>query len=143
MKRIVIVLSVAFLSILLLSGCLTTNNISGTPINKETVQKIENGKTTRDEILQWFGAPDKILDSGTSVQGNAGVGGQVNVSVGKNQEIYVYEYVKTKGSVGGYIIFQSNTQTKKDTLIIWIDKTTGIVSNHAFTKQTGENTPEK
>lgn len=130
------------LCVFLLSGCMTINKSTGTPIEKTAVEQIQKGVTTRSDILRLFGAPSRILSNSGSFDmsiTNTATGGEIksqNVSAPDAQEIYIYEYVLTTGYKGGYIVYQDNSNTKKDTLMVWIDKKTGLVQNHAFTKQT-------
>lgn len=144
MKNIIITKRLAWALILVsfLFGC-TTTYVKGSRIDEVAVKKIEVGKTNRTDILKMFGAPERILDAGAVATSKSAVTGDVNVAskqevaVGKNQEIYIYEYIKkerTDYSLGyGY---SSKTQECKDTLMIWIDKDTGIVQDYGYKKET-------
>jgi hypothetical protein len=45
-------------------GCFSGSNTSGKPINEKTVKMIQPDKTTKDEIIQWFGPPQSIEKPG-------------------------------------------------------------------------------
>ena len=49
-----------FVIIIFLLGCATATNVIGRPISQENVSKIETGKTTKEDILLWFGEPYSI-----------------------------------------------------------------------------------
>ena len=49
---------------LLGSGCITAELTDGNVLPVERVAQIRPGETTRDEILEWFGAPESFTDPG-------------------------------------------------------------------------------
>lgn len=138
MSRLALVL--IFNSFLL--SCVTTY-VKGSRIDEVVVKKIEVGKTNRSDILKMFGAPDRIIDEGGVVASKSVVAGDIDIAskqemtVGKNQEIYIYEYVEAKnidyyfgtGALGGKV------EVKKNTLMIWIDKDTGKVQDYGYKKE--------
>jgi outer membrane protein assembly factor BamE (lipoprotein component of BamABCDE complex) len=64
MKRLVILLSVAALSLVVFNGCAHKAIRHGTEITDDEVAQIQDGKTTKDEIYLMFGEPKKILEDG-------------------------------------------------------------------------------
>ena len=127
---------------LLFAGCATSKSTQGTMIKERDVCGIEKGKTTRSEILKNFGAPDRIIDAGltgeskTSVAGDVNLSSHQNISLGKNQEIYIYEYTEESGRFFAISAFaRTNTRKLKNTLMIWIDKDTGIVQDYGYKKE--------
>ncbi len=144
MKNIFITkrLAQALILVSLLFSC-TATYVKGSRIDEMAVKKIEVGKTNRSDILKIFGAPDRIIDTGTVATSKSAVAGDINVAskqevaVGKNQEIYIYEYIKRKTTdyfFGSGDI--SKTQEYKNSLMIWIDKNTGIVQDYGYKKET-------
>lgn len=59
------------LILIFLSGCVIPFPIKAdleTPIDKEELENIERGKTTRLEIIEWLGPPDAIARTGTTIK---------------------------------------------------------------------------
>jgi len=132
-------LSWALILVSFLFGCATTY-VKGSRIDEVAVKKIEVGKTTRSDVLKMFGAPDKIIDAGgvvtlkSAVTGDVDIASKQEIAVGKNQEIYIYEYEEKVGLVHGGGYFEVR-EVKKNTLMIWIDKGTGIVQDYGYKKE--------
>lgn len=93
---------------------------SGRPIDENLVRKIENGKTTSDEILAMFGAPTTTSEIA-------------------QDKIFVYKYCKNKGGSFSIAVVGSlgSTSTKEvcDELSIIFDSSTGKVKSHGFQKR--------
>jgi len=116
-------------SFLCLTGCVST---VGTRIKKSQVLEIRKDETTKDEVLEKFGAPDHIQYSPFG------------------EEIFVYKYVESKEvHVGGVVgiaarrvipVFASTSigskkkEVKADTLMIFLDSK-GIVRHYGFRKE--------
>jgi outer membrane protein assembly factor BamE (lipoprotein component of BamABCDE complex) len=78
MKRLVLELSLLFL----LAGCMTmSTGIGGKEIDPQLISKIELNKTTKADILQWFGNPHSIS---TTAAG---------------QEVYKFIFMQTKSHI--------------------------------------------
>lgn len=130
---------------ILLSGCATVQSTQGSKLDEKMIAQIEKGKTTRSEILKLFGAPDRIIDAGisgtaeNSIKGDVNLSTQQNISLGKNQEIYIYEYIEerteTPGLLLAYGMGDVKKTSKKNTLMIWLDKDTGIVQDYGYKKE--------
>ena len=75
-------LSIIVLASLFLSGCMTVNTgIGGKEIDPQLISKIELNKTTKAEILQWFGNPHSIS---TTAAG---------------QEVYKFVFMQTQSKI--------------------------------------------
>jgi uncharacterized protein YpmB len=80
-----------------------------------------------------FGAPNRIIDTVGSGTSKPQVSREVNratkeeVSLGKKQEIYTYEYLESKTNM-----VTLGESEKKNTLMIWIDKDTEIVQDYGY-----------
>jgi hypothetical protein len=131
MRKIVL----AILGLMLFANCATAISTKGTRIDENAVKQIQIGKTTRSDILKMFGAPGGIIDTGTGAALKSRTTGDINlatkqeVAVGKNQEIFTYEYSERKAYTA------LHTTEKKNTLMIWIDKDTGIVQDYGYRKE--------
>lgn len=143
MRRIIFITKRLALTLLLVSflfSCAETY-IKGSRIDEATVSKIEVGKTNKSYVLKMFGAPDRIIDTGAVATSKSAVAGDVNVAskqevaVGKNQEIYIYEYWVKKSVPPVLSGYGGKTQESKNTLMIWIDKDTGIVQDYGYKKE--------
>ena len=115
--------------------------IKGSRIDDATVKGIEVGKTNRNDVLKMFGAPDRIIDTGVVATSKGAAIGFVNVipkqesEVGKNHEVYIYEYVIRKIGTFVGLGLGGEVQEKKNTLMIWINKDTGIVQDYGYKKE--------
>lgn len=132
MRQIILVM----LCFMFLASCISSTK--GSLIDETAVNKIEIKKSTKSDILKLFGAPDRIVDTGLAGAAKSQTTGDVDlktrqeVTVGKNEEIYIYEYVENKLSIF-YII--NRTSQKKNTLMVWINKDTGIVQDYGYKKE--------
>ena len=107
----------AFLTALLVTGCVSTGNVAMKEQNQQTVeQAIIKGKTNKQEVSDRFGSADSIsfTDSGN--------------------EIWTYRHTRSKPMARNFIPYNffslgENIQTKE--LVILFDSK-GIVSNYTF-----------
>ena len=119
-----------------LFNCATTTK--GVRIDENAVKEIRIGKATRTDILKMFGPPDNIIDAGGSAALKSQTVGDVNLAtkqevvVGKNQEIYIYQYTKVKKV---HYYHGVSSSEKKNTLMIWMDKDTGIVQDYGYKRE--------
>lgn len=100
----------------MLESCTSSRQVTGRPIDPQTVSKIVDGKTTVDQILASFGAP-----TSTSALGES--------------QLYIYKYCISSGS-GLYTGYfgQTKTEEKCDELTVTFDKD-GKVRAHNFIKR--------
>jgi hypothetical protein len=132
MKRILL----AMIGLMFLACCMIATK--GSRINESDVKQIQIGKTTQSDILKMFGVPDRIIDAGTAAASKSQTVGDVNVPnneeviVDKNQEIFIYEY-EEENTVVFYFVMSSSE--KRNTLMVWMDKDTGIVQDYGYKRE--------
>ena len=54
--------SICLAAALLTGGCLRAQMVEGNPIPREHLSKLQAGVTTKQEVLDWFGAPQSFTD---------------------------------------------------------------------------------
>lgn len=132
---------------------------SGEPIKEDKTKMIQPGKTTKEEIIQWFGIPtviakkDEKMSLPIEMAGMMGVtGGEVgkqevssdtffNLFSSKhklmeNHRIYYYRYTKSSGTNFSMPFFgYSGGRALTDKLLVLINEDTGIVEDYIFRKQ--------
>jgi outer membrane protein assembly factor BamE (lipoprotein component of BamABCDE complex) len=110
-------------------GCSIGRVYMGSEIKSDPHGKIKIGSTTKGEILEIFGPPDRIQKQ-------------------YDGDIFVYAYLRKNSSkltleepyFTNFVIFQyTRVQQKKDGLVILFDKD-GIVKNFGFQRGTQELT---
>ena len=119
-----------FLTLLtFLWGCSIGRVYIGSEIRQDPKEKIKIGSTTKSEILEVFGPPDRIQKQ-------------------YDGDIFVYAYLRKNSSkfaieepyLTNLTLFQyTRIQQKKDGLVILFDKD-GVVKNYGFQKGTPELT---
>ena len=101
----------------------------GSEIRKDPNEKIKIGSTSKGEILETFGPPDRIQKQ-------------------YDGDIFVYAYLRKNSSkftieepyLTNFVIFQyTRIQQKRDGLVILFDKD-GVVKNYGYQKGTAELT---
>jgi hypothetical protein len=136
-------------TIFALAGCfqyLPTLIERGAPIDEKLVAKIERGKSTRADVLKLFGSPTRVLQYDPKVAGMGAVKQTEQGSMAKgeivltaNQGIYMWEYEvekreETMLALRAYVA--ERRQQAKDSLIVFINRETGIVEDFGFRKET-------
>jgi len=115
--------------LIFLWGCSIGRVYVGSEIRHDPKEKIKTGSTTKGEILETFGPPDRIQKQ-------------------YDGDIFVYAYLRKNSSkftieepyITNLTLFQySRIQQKKDALVILFDKD-GIVKNYGYQKYTPELT---
>src|SRR4030042_3781476 len=115
--------------LLLLWGCSIGRVYVGSEIRHDPKEKIKTGSTTKSEILEAFGPPDRIQKQ-------------------YDGDIFVYVYLRKNSSklaieesyITNLTLFQyTRIQQKKDSLVILFDKD-GVVKNYGYQKGTPELT---
>jgi outer membrane protein assembly factor BamE (lipoprotein component of BamABCDE complex) len=129
MNSIKIFIFMAFLTILI-CRCSIGRVYMGSEIKYDPKEKIKIGSTTKGEILETFGPPDRIQKQ-------------------YDGDIFVYVYLRKNSSkftieepyFTNFVIFQyTRIQQKKDGLVILFDKD-GVVKNYGYQRDTQELTP--
>ncbi|MDI7261118.1 MAG: hypothetical protein QME90_14515 [Thermodesulfobacteriota bacterium] len=114
---------------ILLWGCSIGRVYIGSEIKHDPKEKVRIGSTTKGEILEIFGPPDRIQKQ-------------------YDGDIFVYAYLRKNSSkftieesyITNLTLFQyTRIQQKKDSLVILFDKD-GVVKNYGFQKGTPELT---
>jgi len=117
------------LMVILVCGCSMGRVYMGSEIKYDPKEKIKIGSTTKGEILETFGPPDKIQKQ-------------------YDGDIFVYAFLRKNSSklmieepyFTNFSIFQyTRIQQKKDGLVILFDKN-GVVKNYGFNRGTTELT---
>lgn len=157
LKPKLIFAAIVMICVSLLSGCFVApyTYTCGQSIKEDKLKKIEAGKTTKEEIIKWFGVPSTVVNKGekagvTATQyGAAGLIQSTGFSFDelfslfssrhKSKEshvIYYYDYTKTEGATFNIIFFSpSNSKVLTDKLLVLIDENTCIVEDYIFSKQ--------
>ena len=118
---------------LALSGCISFSGHFGTKIRVENIPRIENGVTTRAQVMSWFGPPsaffnptflDVIFESEEEI---IGPGAAVL------NDVYTYRYIENKTTLFFVPIFVAflDTVAVAETLTIFFDEN-GMVEYHAY-----------
>jgi len=117
------------LLVLLLWGCSIGRVYVGSEIRHDPKEKIKTGITTKSDILEIFGPPDRIQKQ-------------------YDGDVFVYAYLRKNSTkftieepyLTNLTLFQySRIQQKKDALVILFDKE-GVVKNYGYQKGTPELT---
>lgn len=99
---------------MLLAGCTTVVRTQGTQIDRDKVMGIKAGETTRQEVLDTFGAPTDI-----SVEGG-----------GEEKLTYVFRKKRTPGYLGGLV--ENEVQSKESVSTLELVLKNNIVSSYRF-----------
>ena len=121
-------------------GCATPKLISGNPIRQERVDAIQRGNTTKEDIIQWFGAPNGIVRKGEKMnlpKGKLSSDPFFDLfssrgDVTKNCRIYYYAFGRRKVAGGSFVIPLDDLISKWDInmLLILINEETSIVEDY-------------
>ena len=148
----------AALLVLSLQGCIPAPSFRfGVPLPQETVDRLQSGKTTRAEVLEWFGMPLAIAAKGEAltiphgpewVGSGARYASYENVdadsffelfstkhAINDRDRIYYYFYtVSSKQAIVLAVYINETVNTRSDRLWVMIDEETGLVEDYAFRK---------
>ena len=127
---------------LALSGCISFSGHFGTKIRVENIPRIEEGVTTREQVMSWFGPPsaffnptflDVIFENEDEI---IGPGAAVL------NDVYTYRYIENKTRILFVPIFVAflDTVAVAETLAIFFDEN-GRVEYHAYRRDVPQ--PEK
>jgi outer membrane protein assembly factor BamE (lipoprotein component of BamABCDE complex) len=99
---------------LIFSGCASV----GKEIKQSNIEQLENGKTTKSQVLQMFGKPDSVyLD-------------------GENNEVLSYFHSKASNTAWNFIpvvsLVHSEMKMKNQVLVLAFDKS-DILKHYSFT----------
>ena len=121
------------LPVLVTSGCISFSGRFGTPIASENLPRIEDGVTTREEIMSWFGPPSAFFNPSL-----------LDVILGAEEEltgpgpnllddVYTYRYVETDSTLFfiPILIGIFDAEAVAETLTVFFDDD-GRVEYHAY-----------
>ncbi len=132
-----------------LSGCISFSGHFGTEIRVEHIPRIEEGVTTREEVMSWFGPPSAFfnptfLDVILGEEDEMILGEEDDVNFESEDEItgpaaallddvYTYRYIENKSTLFFIPIFFGvfDTVAVSETLTIFFDEN-GRVRYHAY-----------
>lgn len=118
---------------MMLSGCISFSGHFGTKIRVEHIARIEDGVTTREEILSWFGPPsaffnptfldvifgeeDEMMESGATLL----------------NDVFSYRYIENESRLFFVPILVGifDAYAVSETLIVFFDES-GRVKYHAY-----------
>jgi len=138
---------------LFLAGCINAYSFRyGPQIKEDIVKMIQPGKTTKEDIIQWFGSSTNIVqkqgaDATTPKEGLVDVIDPRLVSpsfdlfsskhkITEDHRIYVYTSTKSEGTVFYLSFFtKSDGQMFKDSLLVLVNEKTGIAEDYIFIKE--------
>jgi len=103
---------------LLVAGCAT----HGTKVEQDQLSKIEEGVTTKAQIVEMVGAPDHIA------------------LVGEGKEVLIYEHIRSKNTVQNFIPVVSLVQSKYEQEIT---QTNFLIGKDGVLEKISTNTTEK
>jgi len=144
---------------LLLSGCMIPLSISsGTRIQTEQLNKIQPGKTTKNEVFEWIGPPIAVLASSefypvpmpfifkekpaTTRHARSFIQSDTFFELFSSQHqfheyhrvYYFYYAVSRWTNYSGVFVNVETTKTKFDKLWLLVNEKTGIVEDYKFRK---------
>lgn len=139
---------------LLLSGCyIPLWGSSGTPIETEQLNKIQPGKTTKNEVFEWIGPPIAVLASNefypirmppkgarSSIQSSIQSDTFFELFSSQHQfheyhRVYYFHYVFSRGNIyAGVFVTVQTSKVKFDKLWLLVNEKTGIVEDYKFRK---------
>ena len=139
---------------LLLSGCyIPLWGSSGTPIETEQLNKIQPGKTTKNEVFEWIGPPIAVLASNefypvrmppkgarSSIQSSIQSDTFFELFSSQHQfheyhRVYYFHYAfRIDHYAMGMIVSAQTSKVKIDKLWLLVNEKTGIVEDYKFRK---------
>ena len=138
MRRIATLALTAFAA-LAFSGCINIGVTVGEEIPPERVAQIVPGKTTKTEILKWFGAPDQYTDAALFARlFDIGEIAAEDLLALPFSDMLVYEIDDVNAKVLITILFNwVRADMLRDRLVIYFDKN-DVVLYFGITRQRGE-----
>jgi hypothetical protein len=113
-----------------LCGCVQAKLVEGSPIAKEHVERLEVGVTTKQQVLDWFGAPQSFTDLDVLhrlIQET----GHVPQDVLEAPYADVLVFQLTQAEVDGFILVlysQFDVRVSTDRLIVFFDKNDRVLA---------------
>ncbi len=124
-----------------LSGCISFSGHFGTAIRVEHIPRIEEGVTTREEVMSWFGPPSAFfnptfLDVILGEEDEMILGEEdemMDSEAGLLNDVFTYRYIENKSTLLFVPILVGfvDTVAVSETLTIFFDEN-GRVKYHAY-----------
>jgi hypothetical protein len=138
MRRLILT-ALAVASALGATGCIRVNATMGNEIAQDRVEQIVPGKTTKADILRWFGAPAEFTDGEIFARlTDIGEIASEDLAALPFSDILVYEIIDGEWRGVLTILFNwSRVQIYRDRLVVFFDAN-GVVSYYGITRQREE-----
>jgi hypothetical protein len=117
----------------MLSGCMSFSGHFGTKLRVEHIPQIQDGVTTREEIMTWFGPPSASFNP-TLLDVILGEEDEMmNSEAGLLNDVYTYRYIENKTTLFFIPILFAvfDTVAVSETLTVFFDES-GRVRYHAY-----------
>ena len=116
----------------------------GIAFDEEEIERIHLGKTTKEEILGWFGPPNAMATKGKIFQFASSSAGSKAEPIsneilfelfsGKHQlanhhSVYFYS---TSGTAGGEVLYMSDTSPDINKLWVLVNQESGLVEDYVY-----------
>jgi len=118
---------------LALSGCISFSGHFGTKIPVENLPRIEDGVTTREEVMSWFGPPSAFFNPSFLDVIFADEDEMIGSGAGVLNDVFTYRYIENKSTLFFIPILVGflDTLAVSETLTIFFDEN-GTVRYHAY-----------
>ena len=134
--------TVVLLASAYLSGCIYVTKTTGEQLfTKAQAEKIERGKTTKAEVLQWFGPPVAIVrknEGGQELKGEEDIRPETFLElfsgkhrISQDHVVYYYRNLGRGGAMIGIVVAGGTQEWKtRERLWILINEKNGIVEDY-------------
>lgn len=121
---------------LALCGCFNIGVVTGEEIPADRVSNIVPGKTTKDEILRWFGAPSEATDGEVLARMfDAGEIAAEDLVALPFSDMLVYEILEGDAKILMTIVFNwARVDVRRDRLMVFFDER-DVVLYYGVTRQ--------
>ena len=118
---------------LALFGCISFSGHFGTKIRVENIPRIENGVTTREQVMSWFGPPSAFFNPSFLDVIFADEDEMIGSGAGVLNDVFTYRYIENKSTLFFIPILVGflDTVAVSETLTIFFDED-GRVEYHAY-----------
>lgn len=133
MNRSRVTLVLTLLASLSTTGCISFSGNYGTPIPRENLALIQDGESTRAEILAWFGPPSALYNP-TFLDVVLEDEDDITASTGPIlDDVYTYRFIQNDSTFWFIPIFYASLEAgaSSETLTIFFDEE-GRVKYHAY-----------
>jgi hypothetical protein len=123
----------AILLAVMLSGCISFTGHFGTKIRVEHIPKIEDGATTREEIMSWFGPPSAFFNPSFLDLILGDEEEMTDTETALLNDVYSYRYIENESTLFFIPILFGifDAVAVSETLIVFFDEE-GRVEYHAY-----------